>query len=89
MVTADDLAARRAAIARARDLQALLARLTERAAPLLAELPPIPPDKALLSADGGACPDDGAELAFDPWSPRAHRCPRCGRTVTGERHDRH
>jgi hypothetical protein len=89
MVTADDLAARRAAIARARDLQALLARLSARAAPLLAELPPIPPHKALLSADGGVCPDDGAELAFDPWSPRAHRCPRCGRSVAGERHDRH
>src|SRR2546427_9622707 len=40
------------------------------------------------STDGGVCPDDGAPLVFDPWSPHAHRCARCGRTFTGERHDR-
>ncbi|HVH68476.1 MAG TPA: heparinase II/III family protein [Gemmatimonadales bacterium] len=89
MVTAEELAARRAAIAGATDLKALLARLTERATPLLERLPDVPAAKALLSSDGGVCPDDGAELTFDPWSPTAHRCPRCGRTFTGERHDRH
>src|SRR5881397_683095 len=61
----------------------------ERAAPLLARLPPIPETKALLSIDGGICPDDGAAFVFDPWNPTAHRCPRCGKTFTGERHDRH
>lgn len=88
MVTADALAARRNEIARAPDLQALLAHLTARAAPLLERLPPIPGEKAMLSVDGGRCPDDGEALSFDPWSPEAHRCPRCGRSVTGERHDR-
>ena len=44
--------------------------------------------KALLSVDGGFCPDDGTVLAFDPWSPAEHRCPRCERRVAGERHDR-
>ncbi|MGH7593688.1 MAG: heparinase II/III domain-containing protein, partial [Gemmatimonadales bacterium] len=30
-----------------------------------------------------------APLSFDPWSPDAHRCPRCGRTFSGERHHAH
>ncbi|HZI22814.1 MAG TPA: heparinase II/III family protein [Gemmatimonadales bacterium] len=89
MVTADELTARRAAIAQAPELQALLARLRERAAPVLERMPPVPQAKALLSMDGGACPDDGATLVFDPWSPGAHRCPRCGKAHAGERHDRH
>ena len=89
MVTAEALAARRQEIAGSPDLQALLAHLTARAAPLLERLPPIPTVKALLSADGGICPDDGAALEFDPWSPHQHRCPRCGKTWSGERHDRH
>jgi hypothetical protein len=89
MVTAEELAARREEIAAAPDLAALLAHLTERAAPLLARLPPVPESKALLSTDGGVCPEDGAGLVFDPWNPTEHRCPRCGKTLTGERHDRH
>jgi hypothetical protein len=89
VVTAEDLAARREQIGAAPDLAALLAQLTERAAPLLARLPPVPESKALLSTDGGVCPEDGAGLAFDPWTPTAHRCPRCGKTFGGERHDRH
>src|SRR5216110_1062792 len=89
MVTAEVLAARRQEIAASSDLQALLAHLTARAAPLLERLPPIPTVKALLSADGGICPDDGTALVFDPWSPNQHRCPRCGKPWTGERHDRH
>src|SRR3989454_2307815 len=79
----------REGIATAPDLAALLAHITERAAPVLARLPPMPESKALLSTDGGVCPEDGAGLAFDPWSPTAHRCPRCGKAFTGERHDRH
>jgi hypothetical protein len=89
MVTAEELTARREEIAAAPDLAALLAHLTERAAPLLARLPPIPETKALLSTDGGICPEDGAAFVFDPWNPTAHRCPRCEKTFTGERHDRH
>ena len=88
-MTAEDLAARRAAIARSPELAALCARLVERAAPVLERMPPIPEHKALLSSDGGVCPADGAALTFDPWSPTAHRCPRCGASYRGERHDRH
>src|SRR6266481_2157079 len=89
VVTAEQLAARREQIATAPDLAALLAHTRERAAPLLARLPPIPDSKALLSTDGGVCPEDGAALGFDPWSPAAHGCPRCAKTFSGERHDRH
>ncbi len=89
MVTAEQLAARRAEIAGAPDLAALRAHLAARAAPVIARMPAVPNGKALLSSDGGVCPDDGTALSFDPWSPTAHRCPRCGKTFTGERHDRH
>ncbi len=50
--------------------------------------PLVPEAKALLTADGGVCPEHGVRLEFDPWSPTEHRCPRCGRRFTGERHDR-
>ncbi|HTC23024.1 MAG TPA: sugar-binding protein [Gemmatimonadales bacterium] len=88
MVTAETLAARRETIAGSSDLTRLLARLGERAAPVLKRLPPIPSAKALLSVDGGVCPDDGTTLRFDPWSPTAHECPRCGKSYGGERHER-
>jgi hypothetical protein len=47
-----------------------------------------PREKALLSRTGGRCADDGELLTFDPFSPHEHRCPRCGRTYTGDFHDR-
>ncbi len=88
MLTGDELEARRETIDGARDLQALRDRLLARARGVIDRNPPIPPHKALLSSDGGVCPDDGAPLAFDPWSPTSHRCPRCNRQITGVRHDR-
>ena len=88
MVTAEQLARRREEIAGSPDLTALLAHLTAQAEPVLTRLPPVPAEKALLSRDGGVCPEDATPLAFDPWSPRQHRCPRCGGIFTGERHDR-
>ena len=86
-MTAEQLAARQAAIGGSADLRALHQRLAERAGPILAQTPVIPTGKALLSQDGGVCPADGTPLAFDPWSPDAHRCPRCGVVQRGERHD--
>ncbi len=88
MLTADEIVARRDLLGGSADLAALARELAEGAAPLVAHAPVVPTVKALLSADGGFCPDDGSALAFDPWSPGAHRCPRCGRTSVGERHDR-
>ena len=87
MVTADELKARRLEIARSADLQKLLDRLIEQARPVLERMPHIPEEKALLSKDGGICPADGKALVFDPWSPRAHRCPQCEKTYSGARHD--
>ena len=61
----------------------------ERAAPLLARPPVIPPHKALLSADGGVCPDDGGAARVRSLEPRRPTAvPRCGRSFSGERHDR-
>ncbi len=88
MLSSPELAARRQAIAGSADLTALLERLSEQARPVLARPVEIPAAKALLTADGGACPEDGTALDYDPWSPSAHACPHCGRKLTGERHDR-
>ncbi len=87
MVTAEDLAARAQDVRSSGDLTALLAHLRERARPLLDRMPVVPEHKAQLTVDGGFCPDDGTALTFDPWSPNEHRCPRCGKTWRGERHN--
>ncbi|HET9386674.1 MAG TPA: heparinase II/III family protein, partial [Gemmatimonadales bacterium] len=87
MVTAEELAARTAVINGSSDLTALREELRRRAQPVLERMPHIPDHKALLSMDGGACPEDDALLVFDPWSPSRHRCSRCGKTWQGERHD--
>ncbi len=88
MLSGEQIARRREIIAGSADLSALLDRLSRRVAPLLARTPDIPTSKALLSADGGVCPEDKVALEFDPWNPSAHRCPHCGRSWTGDRHDR-
>lgn len=87
MVIAEQLAARAHDVRGSLDLTALLAHLRERARPLLERMPIIPEHKALLTVDGGFCPDDATALTFDPWSPNEHRCPRCGKTWRGERHN--
>jgi hypothetical protein len=87
VLTADELEARRMEIAAGGDLSRLLGRLAARAQPVLDRMPPIPQVKAILTADGGVCPEDGTRLEFDPWSPAEHRCPRCGRSFRGARHD--
>ncbi len=88
MLTAEQLDQRRSQIEAGPELAALLDRLVERAAPVLRRMPPVPKSKALLTADGGVCPDDGIRLEFDPWSPTLHRCSRCGKQFSGDRHDR-
>ncbi len=89
MSAAEVFASRRSMIAGSDDLSALLARQRLRAAPVLERMPPVPLVKALLSQDGGSCPEDGSPLLFDPWSPDEHRCPRCGRSFSGPRHHAH
>ena len=88
MLMAERLEARREVVLGAPELGALLARIAQRNERLLTESPEIPGNKALLSADGGVCPEHGTALDFDPWSPRDHRCSACGRGYRGVRHDR-
>ncbi|HYC31612.1 MAG TPA: heparinase II/III family protein, partial [Gemmatimonadales bacterium] len=88
MLSAEQLGERRAQLAESRDLQALRDTIVARVASLMERVPEIPAQKALLSVDGGLCPVHGEALEFDPWSPRAHRCPACGRAHRGDRHDR-
>ena len=88
MLTAEELQTRQEEIAAAPELTALLDRLTARASPALQRMPLVPAAKAMLTVDGGVCPDDGTRLDFDPWSPGQHRCSRCGRQYSGVRHDR-
>jgi hypothetical protein len=89
MLTSDELEALRAAIPGDPDRTRLLGTLRERVARILEAPPPVPRVKALLSRDGGVCPDDGTALRFDPWSAERHTCGRCGKVFSGERHHRH
>ena len=77
----------RAAVAHS-ELKPLADSLTGELAPVCARELYIPPEKALLSREGGRCSRDGATLEFDPSSPHHHRCPVCGETYTGELHHR-
>ncbi len=70
-------------------LQVLVDSLAADLAPIVADPPFVPAEKARLSRAGGRCSRDGAPLEFDPRSPRAHRCPRCGEVETGEAHYRY
>jgi hypothetical protein len=88
VLTAEELESRQQEIAASPELAALLERMAQRAGPVLQRMPLVPAAKALLTADGGVCPEHGVRLEFDPWSPTQHRCPRCGQRFTGERHDR-
>ena len=70
--------------------------LAPLAASLAADLEPVvnanlyfPAEKARLSRAGGRCPRDGTPLDFDPWSPRAHRCPTCGNVFDDDAHYRY
>ena len=87
-MTAADLEIRRANLGEG-DLVGLLDRLTAKAGLLLDRPIVIPTVKAMLSTEGGVCPTCHDQLAFDPWSPDRHQCPRCGAVATGPRHDAH
>ena len=86
LVHTADLEARREA-ARA-PLHALADSLADDLEPLMGRELFIPPEKARMTRRGGRCEHDGTMLEFDPWSPRAHRCPRCGSTFDDEAHYR-
>ncbi|HEY2026594.1 MAG TPA: heparinase II/III family protein [Gemmatimonadaceae bacterium] len=84
LLSADQLLARRRVANGSLDRLAI--GLQRELAPLLACYPDVPREKALLSRAGGRCDRDGALLTYDPFDPR-HRCPVCGRELTGDVHD--
>ena len=69
-------------------LRRLRDRLVDVNVPVVERPVYVPEQKALLSRDGGVCPEDGARLTFDPLSPVAHRCPGCGAVFRRERDHR-
>src|SRR6266567_2722707 len=86
LVTPDELRARREILEG--PLRLLALSLAAELELMVGAEPFIPPEKALLSREGGRCPRDGALLDFDPLSPHAHRCRLCGEVYTGELHYR-
>ena len=69
-------------------LHALADSLAQDLEPLMARELFIPPEKARMTRRGGRCEHDGTMLEFDPWSPRAHRCPKCGSVFDDDTHYR-
>jgi len=69
-------------------LSPLARSLADDLRPLLTRDLYFPTQKALLSREGGRCARDGTLLAFDPFQPNEHRCPRCGEVYRGDLHDR-
>jgi len=86
LLDAADLDARRHA-ARG-TLDALADSLAQDLEPLLERELFIPPEKARMTRRGGRCEQDGTMLEFDPWSPHAHRCPKCGSVFDDDSHYR-
>ena len=86
LLNSRDLAVRRRVAANA--LAPLARSLRADMERVLRDAPAISGQKAMLTRDGGRCPDDGAPLDFDPYSPHAHRCPTCSAIQTGDRHHR-
>ncbi|MGZ9246298.1 MAG: heparinase II/III domain-containing protein [Gemmatirosa sp.] len=80
------LASRRAAVAG--PLAPLATSLAADLERVLAAAPEPDRRKARLTRAGGRCPRDGAPLAFDPFAPTRHRCPRCDAVWQDEAHDR-
>lgn len=87
LLVSDELLAARASVV-AGPLQPLADSLARDLEPLLSREIFFPREKALLSREGGRCAKDGTLLAFDPFAPTVHRCPRCGASYQGELHYR-
>jgi hypothetical protein len=88
LVPPETLERRRQHIASSPDLASLMARLRAEADEFAGRPLYVPEAKALLSRWGSLCRDEGAELAFDPWAPRAQRCATCGRIWATEQSHR-
>src|SRR5689334_16119395 len=69
-------------------LRALADSLANDLEPVLSRALFIPAEKAHMTRRGGRCETDGTMLEFDPFSPRSHRCPRCGAVFDDDTHYR-
>jgi hypothetical protein len=69
-------------------LKPLALSLASDLEPLLSGEIFFPSEKALLSREGGRCANDGTLLAFDPFEPHVHVCPRCAAQYRGDLHYR-
>jgi hypothetical protein len=69
-------------------LRTLADSLASDLAPVLARTLFVPNEKARLTRRGGRCEKDGTLLEFEPFSPRKHRCPRCGTVYDDDSHYR-
>jgi hypothetical protein len=88
LVAPESVTARHALASRGGDVGGLDARLRRHLGELLARPLYVPESKALLSRWGAHCRDDEAELVFDPWEPRRHRCSKCSRIWSTEQSHR-
>ena len=86
LLTPADLEQRRRELSES--LRGLARSLTSDLERAMGHGPSVPPEKARLTRGGGRCEVDGVLLEFDPYSPRAHRCPSCGRVFDDESHYR-
>jgi len=86
LLTTSALERRRAAAAG--ELRPLADSLAADLEPVLARDLFIPAEKARMTRRGGRCDVDGVLLEFDPFTPRAHRCPQCGRVFDDDAHYR-
>ncbi len=87
LLSREALRTRRQEVLSAAELTRLRDRLRSQLDPLLDAPLFVPDRKPVLTQDGGVCPRDASRLEFAPFSPTRHRCPRCGRSYEGERHD--
>jgi len=87
LLTREALLTRQQEIRAAAELSRLRDRLRGHLDPLLDRPLFVPDRKPALTQDGGICAEDASRLEFDPLFPKRHRCPQCGRTYDGERHD--
>jgi hypothetical protein len=88
LVAPGELERRRHQIASSPDLTSLKTRLCAVGGEFVERPLYVPEAKALLSRWGSLCRDDGAELAFDPLTPQAQRCSKCGRIWATEQSHR-
>jgi hypothetical protein len=86
LLHAEALASRRGMLGGS--LGALADSLSADLEPVIARPLFIPEEKARMTRRGGRCETDGTLLEFDPFSPRAHQCPRCGATFDDDAHYR-